>query len=206
MLLLLQIAAGLLVAAWLVLALPVELRFRVRGIEPLQGQVAVRALFGLWQTQLHAPSARRQGRAAAPTRAGVEAAARPARRRTGGLVHLQAFWGDVALRHRILSRLRATLGTLRWSELHLHLRLGLDDPADTGRLWGMLAPLGAGLASLRAADIAIEPDFGGPVLDFDARGRLVLVPLRVLWSLAILAAILGLAMARRHRWRPRRVT
>jgi hypothetical protein len=108
----------------------------------------------------------------------------------------------VALRRRVLglmsSRLRAVLGALQWSELHLHVRLGLDDPADTGCLWAFMGPLGAGLTSLRAVELTIEPDFIEATLDIDARGRLVLVPLQLLWSLLMLAAALGVVAARQR--------
>lgn len=203
--LILQIGAGLLAAGLLLLALPVELRFEVHGVEPPRGHIALRALFGLWRWRFAVPTPRHGGSGAA-TRTGDDTAQRPARRRTGGLDRVQALWSDVGLRRRAWSRLRAALDTVQCSELHLHVRLGLGDPADTGRLWALLGPLGALLASLRGADIAIEPDFVEPVLDLDAGGRLVLVPLRVMWPLVILAGSFGLAVARQRRWRAQRVT
>lgn len=201
----LQIAAGLLAATVLVLVLPVELRFQVRGVDPVQSQVDVRALYGLWQRRI-AAAAPRYDQARPLARSPHATAVRSARRRADGLDRLQALWRDAGLRRSVLNRLRAALESLQWRELRLHVRLGLDDPADTGRLWVLLGPLGAALASLRAADIAIEPDFVEPTLSFEARGHVVLVPLRVLASLAILAAIFGLAVARQRRWRPQRLT
>lgn len=202
--LILQIGAGLLAAGLLLLALPVELRFEVHGVQPPRGHVAFRALLGLWQRRIAMPAPRR-GRPRPAVRAGGETRQWSARRHKSGLDRLQPLWSDVGLRRHALSRLRAALETLQWSDLHVHVRLGLGDPADTGRLWAVLGPLGAMLASLRRADVAIEPDFIEPVLDLDARGRLVLVPLRLMWPLVILAGIFGLAAARQLRWRPRRV-
>lgn len=203
MLLLLELAAGLLVAALLLLALPVEVRFQVRGIEPLQGQWAIRVLFVRWRQHL-VLSTPGQDRAVAPVGVDHETASRPGRRRSAGRVRLQALWHDARFRRRALSRLRAAIDTVRWHGLHLRLRLGLEDPADTGRLWGLLGPLSAGLANLRAADIAIEPVFAGPALDFDARGRLVFVPLQLLGSMVVLAVLVALAIVRQHRGRLRR--
>lgn len=203
--LILQIGAGLLAAGLLLLALPVELRFEVHGVQPPRGHVAFRALLGLWQRRFAMP-ARRHATPRPALRAGGETRQRSARRHEGGLERLRPLWSDVGLRRSALNRLRAALETLQWSELHVHVRLGLGDPADTGRLWAVLGPLGAVLANLRRADVAIEPDFIEPVLDVDAGGRLVIVPLRLMWPLVVLAGIVGLAAARQLRWRPRRLT
>jgi len=189
---LIQVGAALLAFVLLLLALPVELRFQVQGLAPLQGRVAVRTVFGRWRRQLgnRAPRAR---------------VARPSGRR-GGLARLQFVWRDAALRRRALDRGRAVLRTLRWRELRLHVRLGLEDPAATGRLWAFVGPLGAVLAGLHSVDIVLQPDFVEPALDFDARGRLVFVPLRLLWSLVLLAGIVGLAVARQRAGRPQSTT
>jgi hypothetical protein len=79
------------------------------------------------------------------------------------------------------------LAAIRLRDLGLHLRLGLGDPADTGRLWAVVGPLSAASRCLRSADVRIEPAFDEPVLDFDAHGDAELVPLRLL--------ALGLAFA-----------
>jgi hypothetical protein len=59
------------------------------------------------------------------------------------------------------------------------MRLGLGDPADTGRLWAVVGPLSAA-AQLRNAELRIEPEFADPVLELRADGRVLLVPLRFL--------------------------
>jgi hypothetical protein len=67
------------------------------------------------------------------------------------------------------------------------VRLGLGDPADTGRLWAVVGPLCA-VAQLRNAELRIEPEFVDPVLEFHADGRVRLVPLRFL-GLAVAFAL-----------------
>ena len=59
------------------------------------------------------------------------------------------------------------------------MRLGLGDPADTGRLWAVVGPVNA-IARSRGADIRIEPDFLEPVLEIQADGHVAIVPLRIL--------------------------
>lgn len=195
MLLLLQLGAGLLAVAVLLLAAPVELRIQVRGARPLRGQLAVRGLFGLWRQRVSVPASGSQ-RSDRPFRAAHAMPAPAVAKRSGGMPALRAVWRDPVLRRKALTRLQTLLTSLQWRELRLHVRLGLDDPADTGRLWALVGPLGAALASRGTADLAFEPVFDEAVLDVQAHARLVLVPLRLLGSLAVLAVIVVLAMAR----------
>jgi hypothetical protein len=57
-------------------------------------------------------------------------------------------------------------------------RIGFDDPADTGRLWGALGPLRVLLAS---RDVRLEPAFDEPCLRFRAAGRVRLIPVQLLF-------------------------
>lgn len=148
------------------LAVPVELAFRVAGRPSPAGQVTIVWLFG-WVTlplDVGAPGA-------APARHGPPAT-RPRRR-----LPLGALWRRKDFRRRALRFARELAGTLRVRQLRLRLRCGLDDPADTGRLWAVVGPL-ALLLPGRGADLRIEPDFGQAVLDWEGEGRLRLVPLR----------------------------
>lgn len=65
------------------------------------------------------------------------------------------------------------LSTIRIEHLVVSGRLGLEDPADTGQLFGLLMPLRFMTTGRRFA-FDIEPDFDGPSLDarFDAQFRL----------------------------------
>jgi len=71
-----------------------------------------------------------------------------------------------------------------WQSVHkqnvrLLVRLGLGDPADTGRLWAVLGPLSGVLARLRDIRIAIEPDFLDATLEVDSSGTIRMIPLRI---------------------------
>jgi len=48
---------------------------------------------------------------------------------------------DAALRRRVWRLIRDLRQAIRLQRGHLHARLGLGDPADTGRLWALLGPL-----------------------------------------------------------------
>ena len=72
-----------------------------------------------------------------------------------------------------------------WRAIHKHnvrllVRLGLGDPADTGRLWALLGPISGMLARLRDIRVAIEPDFLDPTLEVDSSGTIRVVPLRIM--------------------------
>ena len=56
------------------------------------------------------------------------------------------------------------LRRLRFDHLRVDAKVGLDDPADTGALYGMLCPIVYSLGS-RRAEIHLEPDFQNAGLD-----------------------------------------
>ena len=157
------------------LAAPVDVDFRLEGIEPLRGQVAIRWLFGLARLRLafprvRGPSARRRGRSKG---AGARGGARR-RRRALAAFRLASF------RRRAFRFVGDLARAVRPRELRLRARLGLGDPADTGRLWALVGPLQAWALSSRGADVRIEPEFLEGALELQAQGRLRLVPLQLL--------------------------
>ncbi len=61
-------------------------------------------------------------------------------------------------------------------------RVGLDDPADTGRLWGIIGPLTSALYRSRL-DVEVSPVFHGPELAFQGAAEVRVVPLQLLGTL-----------------------
>jgi hypothetical protein len=194
------VAAGLLALLVLLLAVPVDLAFDVAFDidEPgaVRGKLVVGWLFGL--VRVRADCARGCARPAAggmvPTAGsndgarGPSSSARSARRgsRTGrALVLLRR----AEFRERTWRLLKDLGRAARLEGLRLRLRLGLGDPADTGRLWAVIGPLGAAARQLRDADVVIEPEFFDGALDVEARGRMRCVPLQ------LLAVVLGFALS-----------
>jgi len=68
------------------------------------------------------------------------------------------------------------LRQLKPRRLRLELRAGLGDPADTGRLWGMLVPLLLLLTSEHADSVRIEPDFSKRCFELDGHATVRVVP------------------------------
>lgn len=71
---------------------------------------------------------------------------------------------------------RRLLRQLRPRSVRLELRAGLDNPADTGWLWGKLMPLVALLWALDAESITLEPDFSKPCLTLNGHASIRVVP------------------------------
>ncbi|MGB0499200.1 MAG: DUF2953 domain-containing protein [Rubricella sp.] len=89
---------------------------------------------------------------------------------------------------------RALVGVaeaIRFESLRARGRFGLGDPAETGAVFGLIAPLAYGTPSFDGVEIALEPDFGGLVLDGEIEAvfairpaALIAVGLTYLWHRA----------------------
>ncbi len=185
----LAVLAGLL----LLLAVPIELAFRCRGIDELDAQLRLGWLFGLVRLNLprrgkHRSSRRKPATSPAKTQNS---------RRARGLALLR----QEAFRRRAWRLLQDLLRALHVHDLALQLRLGLGDPADTGRLWAFVGPLGAALQARRNVHLDLQPEFGDAVLEYEARGRLTLVPLQFL----MLAVAFALSPPSIRAWRTLRM-
>lgn len=166
------------------LAVPVDLAFDLEGIDPFRGGVGVRWLLGLVRFRIPVP-----GAGAPPRERPAEPEVAPAKRRRRGRGRgVLAALRQAAFRRRVGRLVVDLLGATHPRGLSLRVRLGLGDPADTGRLWALLGPVGAVAGGLRGAEVRIEPEFLDPVLEFEARGRLRLLPLQIL-ALAIAFAL-----------------
>lgn len=162
------------------LAVPVAVAFRCQRTGTLRGQVRVRWLFGLVRLRIGWPTAH-AGRAASDTRGSARAReARTGRGKRRGHVRVLRLLRDAALRRRVVRLARDVFAALHLRQLSLRARLGLGDPADTGRLWALLGPVHAAAQGRAGIELQIEPAFQDAVFEFDARGRCLLVPLQFL--------------------------
>lgn len=69
---------------------------------------------------------------------------------------------------------------IQFRKMHLSLRLGLDDPADTGMLWGFVGPIAGYLSNHDDANICLVPVFTEETFEFRGRGYVQFIPLQVL--------------------------
>ncbi len=166
------------------LAVPVGVAFRLERVEAFSARVDVRWLFGLVRVRVRVP----RDRARPPRREGEVGGERPRRAARVAPRRIAGVLRDRAFRRRVERLVRDIVRAAHLDALRLRMRLGLGDPADTGRLWAVVGPLGAAARGLRGADVRLEPEFVDPVLELHARGRAVLVPLQLL-ALAVSFAL-----------------
>ena len=158
------------------LAIPVTLRFQYRWPQVSRNHVRVRWFFGAVRLEVPAP-----GPAARPD---LSAPGRPARRNKRGSGQRLNAWSllrNSEFRQRILRLLTDAWRALQRKDLRLSVRIGLDDPADTGQLWAFVGPSQGMLAGLSRSRIDIQPDFADEVFEVNSQGTVRLVPLRLVY-------------------------
>lgn len=169
------VLGSVLLALLLLATVPVEVTFCVEhhhGHGKASG--TLHWLFGVVRIPLggRTPGAR--------VRSSHPAAHRRDRRRHGAhrliaLVQAEGFaWRALALGQKLLPQMRI-------QELRVEGSVGLNDPADTGRVWAVAGALAAVLAPLPRVHIAIEPQFTSENFDVHATSRLRVIPLGVLF-------------------------
>jgi len=160
-----------------VLAAPLAVAFSVDRARDPWGQLGIRWLFGLVRFRTGLPPA---GSTRASRVKKKPAGAGKKRRFAGGARGVARLLGDSSLRRRVARLAAGLLRAVQVRDLFLRLRVGLGDPADTGRLWAVLGPAAAIAGGLRGADVRVEPAFTEQALDVEGRGALRVVPLRVI--------------------------
>jgi hypothetical protein len=94
----------------------------------------------------------------------------PPMRKVQALLFSKGFLPSIARLARRLARVLAP------RHLRVYLRFGLDDPFDTGRLWGALAPLFLSLSTIGADELRFEPDFLERSFRLDLSAEVRVVP------------------------------
>ncbi len=90
---------------------------------------------------------------------------------------------------RLFRFARDMLRQFRVREIKLRLHLGLDDPANTGRLYGTLSPLLCLVQRMPRVDLRVQPDFSRAVFMATGRGEIRVIPL------AVIGVMLGLFLS-----------
>jgi hypothetical protein len=177
--------AGIAAALVLLLAVPVDVGFEVHRRERTESRVRLGWLWG--RVRIPVPAGGRKARRKKPKRPRKPGRPSGARRALAVLTSPR-FPG------RVLRLMRGLLRRIRFTTLELSARLGFDDPADTGRLWGLLGPVSALLTLPAPARVELVPAFDEALFHLDARGEARVVPGAVL--LTVLAFVLAPATLR----------
>ncbi len=171
------IAVVLLGAVALVLFTPVEVAFRCERRPSLRCHFRLRMLNGLISKEIE--SERRDAeRAAAPVAKDKRGGRRGRSRRPAHVTAMLTTRGFPSGVVRLVGRL---VHAFRVPDFHVWLRVGLDDPADTGLLSAWLMPAAAYLQAQQPGRWDVAPVFVTRTLAFAARGRISVTPARLLW-------------------------
>jgi len=170
----------LLVAA---LAIPVTLKFQVSWRNALEQNVRAQWAFGLVRVQISPAGTKNKS----PSRGDIQRKARSSKRSTGRPRNLLGAITNGKFRRRMMGFVRDLWRAIGKESICVRLRIGLDDPADTGRLWAVLGPLAGVLGLIESASVEIQPEFSEEVFELDSSGTVHVMPLRVLHLLLALA-------------------
>lgn len=180
--------AGLSFLLAALLCIPISLAFEIDSERSPRASFQVVWMFGLVTRRLAG--------------GGREQQAGRRKRRGGGLrlLHLLLIEGLPGQAARLV---RDALRTVRLPRLRARVRFGLDDPADTGMLFGWLYPAALGLSRAGMRELALEPEFSQAVIAGAAEGTMTITPIRLvrpvlrfLFSMPAIRAAKGLVRDR----------
>lgn len=166
------------------LAVPIGMRFDVSWHGELEHRIDLSWAFGIFRKRLQLE----EDRSRETTRP-----ARRSPRRTIAQSQRSGAHAFAALRLRPFRRRLLRFGRSLWRAIHkdrvrVTVRLGLGDPADTGRLWALVGPCAGLLQQVPEVAISIEPDFDNASFELQSSGAIRVVPLAVLLLIVGLVA------------------
>ena len=187
------IPVAVLLSALMLLAIPVTITFSVVRREDFSGKITFGWLFGLLRVSPSIPTGTgRKRKRRRSARAPAESAESAESGGPGGPEATSARTSDDGKR-TAAERLRRVLKTrgfvrgvlrllrdmarcVRFVSLHVAGRFGLDNPSDTGRLWGTFCALTGFLHGAERVRLQVEPDFDEAVFELDGRGEVRIIP------------------------------
>lgn len=166
----LYIIAGIILFIVLMLSIPVDISFGLEADENVKATARVRWLFGLVLKDIYPRKKKKPKK-------------EPKKRRKGNLKSLLSLIRIKGLPRRVLKLTRQILGCLKVRQLDADLRVGLDDPADTGMMWSVLWPAFVPLTSSGPKRLKMEPVFDEPGFEVSLHGGVRLFPIQTVWPL-----------------------
>ena len=164
----LYIVAGIVLLIILLFSIPVDMAFDVGGPGAARSRMRVGWLFGLLGKEIGRSRKKPRERASK---------SRKKKRSANPFLSLLLTKG---VARELVKLFRRILRGVRVKHLDARLRIGLDDPADTGMLYSSLWPVLFPLTNNISA--RLELSFEEPALDLTARGRIRVFPIQMVWS------------------------
>lgn len=165
------------------LAIPVTVFFDLAWPGGRANDIRLHWGFGLVRTQLPASGSgakrHEQSNVLSPTHASP--------RRRAETTNVWAAIRQPTFRRRVLRFLGDSWTAFHKHDVWLRMRIGLEDPADTGKLWAVLGPVSGALATVRSVTAVVDPEFQRETFEVEARGRVHVIPLRLLYLVVALS-------------------
>lgn len=155
------------------LAVPLRLDFNLSRHEVVEVALSLQWLFGLARVKLSTTDTTQRG--------AVQRRVVPPNKRAPSELSLSRALRQKPFRTRLIRFVHDIWHAVGREDFRLYLRLGVADPADTGRLWALLGPLSGILFATQDADITIEPDFLDYGFRLEGSGTIRLIPLQLLY-------------------------
>jgi len=158
----LYIIAGIVLFIVLVLSIPVDMTLDLETPERAGTKMRVGWLFGLFWKDIRGRRKRT-----------------PKKREKRGMKSFLSVLRVRGLPEGILKLVRRILGRFKFGRMDVDIRLGLDDPADTGMMYSVLWPLLVPVSSYGPMNFRLEPAFDEPTFKASLRGRVRLYPIQM---------------------------
>lgn len=166
---------GLVLASLVLLAMPFDVGFRLKKDDSVRLRLSIAWAYGLLFKELDnipKPNAKKAD--------SKKARRKPLRTGKGKARTAMAFIRSPGMSAHLLKLAHNMWRQLRVRQLYLHLTFGMDDPADTGQLYGALVPALILNDCMTQFDLQVQPDFSQPTLLADSRGQVRLIPLTII--------------------------
>ena len=158
----LYIIAGIVLFIVLVLSIPVDMALDLEATERAGSKMRVGWLFGLFWKDI------RGRRRKKPRKKG--------KREMRPILSMLRVRG---LPEGILKLARRILGRFKVGQMDVDIRLGLDDPADTGMMYSVLWPLLVPVNPFGPVNFRLEPAFDEPTFEASLHGRARVYPIQM---------------------------
>ncbi len=167
----------------LLLTIPIDVTVHVQRSGTLSGRVMIAWLFG--KVRLSSKSDRQKNLQSEPVDSKPATSSVPepeplpkiSRRQT--ISYIMAILKTRGFVKRVTGLIQDLVTGIRIRALNISGRIGLGDPAETGRFWGILSIVSGITAMIPPVAVLLEPDFEQAVFEIDGRGTFRIIPLRV---------------------------
>ena len=159
------------------LAIPVKLTFHASWPQAFKDYIKLQWAFGLVSVRLPLLQSKEPSTEGEELEQKIKPLGPSSRKNKNSLALIR----QKSFRQRIIRFVSDFWHAVHKRDVILHIRIGLDDPADTGQLWAIVGPVAAILANIKDASIEIEPEFFDTTFELDGSGNIRFIPLQIIY-------------------------